>query len=100
VRRIEDQAGQWCQFERDSRGRVAEILTCGGLNAVLDYEQEHGQLSAVTLVHGNERRLAVAYGYDENGQLASVTDANGAVVRQFIYQRPHGESCERTGFHV
>ncbi|KVD51221.1 hypothetical protein WS61_03075 [Burkholderia sp. ABCPW 11] len=85
VRRIEDQAGQWCQFERDSRGRVTEILTCGGLNAVLDYEQEHGRLSAVTLVHGNERRLAVAYGYDENGQLASVTDANGAVVRQFAY---------------
>lgn len=85
VRRIEDQAGQWCQFERDSRGRVTEILTCGGLNAVLDYEQEHGRLSAVTLVHGNERRLAVAYGYDENGQLASVTDANGAVVRQFTY---------------
>ncbi|MFP3570833.1 hypothetical protein, partial [Paraburkholderia sp. SIMBA_030] len=50
VRRIEDQAGQWCQFERDSRGRVTEILTCGGLNAVLDYEQGHGRLSAVTLV--------------------------------------------------
>ncbi|WP_175719444.1 RHS repeat-associated core domain-containing protein [Burkholderia anthina] len=85
VRRIEDQAGQWCRFERDSRGRVTEILTCGGLNAVLDYEQEHGRLGAVTLVHGDERRLAVAYGYDENGQLASVTDANGAVVRQFTY---------------
>ncbi|MBY4867300.1 hypothetical protein DIE14_12775 [Burkholderia sp. Bp9017] len=85
VRRIEDQAGQWYQFERDSRGRVSEILTCGGLQAVLDYEQEHGRLSAITLVHGDERRLAVAYGYDENGQLALVTDANGSVVRQFAY---------------
>ncbi|MBR7977021.1 RHS domain-containing protein [Burkholderia vietnamiensis] len=85
VRRIEDQAGQWYQFERDSRGRVTEILTCGGLQAALDYEPEHGRLGTVTLVHGDERRVAVVYGYDENGQLASVTDANGAVVRQFTY---------------
>ncbi|MBF5012706.1 RHS repeat-associated core domain-containing protein [Burkholderia pseudomultivorans] len=85
VRRIEDQAGQWYQFERDSRGRVTEILTCGGLQAVLGYEGEHGRLGSVTLVHGDERRLAVTYEYDENGQLASVTDANGAVVRRFTY---------------
>ncbi|WP_241510341.1 RHS repeat-associated core domain-containing protein [Burkholderia seminalis] len=85
VRRIEDQAGQWCQFERDSRGRVTEILTCGGLNAVLAYEPDYGRLGSVTLVRGEARRLVVAYGYDENGQLASVTDANGAVVRQFTY---------------
>ncbi|KVP20460.1 hypothetical protein WJ86_24055 [Burkholderia multivorans] len=85
VRRIEDQAGQWYQFERDSRGRVTEIQTCGGLQAALDYEPEHGRLGAVTLVHGDERRVAVTYGYDENGQLASVTDANGAIVRRFRY---------------
>ncbi|MDR3101083.1 MAG: DUF6531 domain-containing protein, partial [Paraburkholderia sp.] len=85
VRRIEDQAGQWCQFERDSHGRVREILTCGGLQAVLDYEPEHERLGTVSLVSGEERRLAVAYGYDENGQLASVTDANGAIVRRFTY---------------
>ncbi|MCO1368335.1 RHS repeat-associated core domain-containing protein [Burkholderia multivorans] len=85
VRRIEDQAGQWYQFERDSRGRVTEIQTCGGLQAALDYELEHGRLGAVTLVHGDERRVAVTYGYDENGQLASVTDANGAIVRRFRY---------------
>lgn len=85
VRRIEDQAGQWTQFERDSQGRVREILTCGGIQAVLDYEAVHGRLATVTLVHGDERRLAVAYGYDDNGQMASVTDANGAVVRRFAY---------------
>nr|WP_254220244.1 RHS repeat-associated core domain-containing protein [Burkholderia multivorans] len=85
VRRIEDQAGQWYQFERDSRGRVTEIQTCGGLQAALDYEPEHGRLGAVTLVHGDERRVAVTYGYDENGQLTSVTDANGAIVRRFRY---------------
>ncbi|ONS53195.1 hypothetical protein A8E36_35510 [Burkholderia cenocepacia] len=85
VRRVEDQAGQWYQFERDSRGRVTEILTCGGLRAVLDYETVFGRLGTVTLVHEDERRLAVTYGYDENGQLASVTDANGAGVRQFAY---------------
>ncbi|MBY4694727.1 DUF6531 domain-containing protein [Burkholderia latens] len=85
VRRIEDQAGQWYQFERDSRGRVTEIQTCGGLQAALDYEPEHGRLGVVTLVHGDERRVAVTYGYDQNGQLASVTDANGAIVRRFRY---------------
>ncbi|KVK78136.1 hypothetical protein WJ47_17075 [Burkholderia ubonensis] len=85
VRRIEDQAGQWYQFERDSRGRVTEILTCGGVQAVLDYEPEHGRLGTFTLVHGDERRLVVAYGYDENGQMASVIDANGAVARRFTY---------------
>ncbi|MBR8061020.1 RHS repeat-associated core domain-containing protein [Burkholderia dolosa] len=85
VRRIEDQAGQWCQFERDSRGRVSEILTCGGLQAVLDYESGHGRLGAITLAHGEARSRVVAYGYDENGQLASVTDANGAVTRRFTY---------------
>ncbi|WP_230960409.1 RHS repeat-associated core domain-containing protein [Burkholderia pseudomultivorans] len=85
VRRIEDQAGQWYQFERDSRGRVTEILTCGGLQGVLEYEPEHGRLGTVTLVRGAERRVAVAYRYDENGQLASVIDANGAVVRRFTY---------------
>lgn len=85
VRRIEDQAGQWMQFERDSQGRVREILTCGGIQAVLDYEPVHGRLGTVTLVHGDERRLAVAYGYDDHGQMASVTDANGAVVRRFTY---------------
>ncbi|MCM2494318.1 DddA-like double-stranded DNA deaminase toxin [Burkholderia glumae] len=85
VRRIEDQAGQWCQFERDSRGRVREIQTCGGLLAVLDYEPEHGRLAGVSLVSGDQRRLVVAYGYDEHGQMASVTDANGALVRRFTY---------------
>jgi RHS repeat-associated protein len=85
VRRIEDQAGQWQQFERDSQGRVREILTSGGMQLVLDYVHENGRLASITAVRGDDRLVLVTYGHDEQGQLASVTDANGAVVRRFTY---------------
>jgi len=85
VRRIEDQAGQWQQFERDSQGRVREILTSGGMQVVLDYAHENGRLASIVAVSNGDRLLLVTYGYDEHGQLALVTDANGAVMRRFTY---------------
>ena len=85
VRRIEDQAGQWQQFERDSHGLVREIVTSAGVSVLLDYEPNHDRLATISALHGEERVVLVAYGYDEAGQLISVTDANGAVVRRFTY---------------
>ncbi|RDU95216.1 RHS repeat-associated core domain-containing protein [Trinickia dinghuensis] len=85
VRRIEDQAGQWQQFERDSQGRVCEIVTSGGVSVLLDYEPINDRLATISALHGEERAVLVAYGYDGGGQLASVTDANGVVVRRFTY---------------
>ncbi len=91
LRRMEDQAGQWQCFERDSQGRVREIITSGDLQLQLDYEAVHGRLatiSTVATVAGARKNLPgtlVAYGYDELGQLVSVTDANGAVARRFSY---------------
>ena len=85
VRRIEDQAGQWQQFERDSQGRVREILTSGGMQVVLDYGHENGRLASIATVHDGQRLVLVTYGYDQENQLAAVTDANGVVVRRFTY---------------
>ncbi|WGS52594.1 DUF6531 domain-containing protein [Paraburkholderia sp. D15] len=85
VRRVEDQAGQWLHYERDSLGRVREILTSGGMQVALDYEATSGRLATVSTLHDRERIVQVAYGYDDDGQLVSVTDANGAVVRRFTY---------------
>ncbi|GLU35765.1 RHS repeat-associated core domain-containing protein [Trinickia caryophylli] len=86
VRRIEDQAGQWQQFERDSQGRVRTILTSGGVQLALDYEAGHGRLASIAWIGERDRVSLVSYGYDEHGQLASVTDANGATVRAFSYE--------------
>ncbi|WP_055324663.1 RHS repeat-associated core domain-containing protein [Ralstonia solanacearum] len=85
VRRIEDQAGQWQDYARDGEGRVREILTSGGVRVALDYEPLHGRLAAIATVRDLARQVLVAYGYDDAGQLASVTDANGIVVRRFSY---------------
>jgi len=83
--RVEDQAGQWQRFDRDTDGRLHTIVTSGGACVALDYDATGMRLASMASVHGDARNVLVTYGYDQGGQLASVTDANGAVVRRFTY---------------
>jgi len=83
--RIEDQAGQWQTYERDDSGRVTRIRTSGGQELKLAYSHVKGRLTSILGSTGTRGGTMVDYGYDAHGQLASVKDANGIVVRRFAY---------------
>jgi YD repeat-containing protein len=65
---------------------VRRILTSGGIELRLEYLNVHGRLTRVERVAGRNRQTLVSYGYDLQGQLTSVSDARGEVVRRFAYQ--------------
>ncbi|EOC1280692.1 RHS repeat protein [Cronobacter turicensis] len=86
-----------CQYYSwDEHGRLARI---SGDNEALDvelaYEKSHGRLASVHQVCNGERRLLVTYGYNENGQLIEVTDADGIVTRRFGWDR----ASDMMGWH-
>ncbi len=94
LKRIEDQAGQWQDYERDILGRVSRIRTSGGQEVVLTYAADSDLLLAVHGGDGTRGGTLVEYAYDEHGQLATVRDANGKVVRRFTYE--HGLMASHT----
>jgi RHS repeat-associated protein len=83
VRRVEDRTGQWHNYQRDADHRVTAIETSGGQRLQLHYAGP--RLTGIERAEGGSPGLLVSYGFDQFGQLASVTDANGALVRQFEY---------------
>ncbi|MCA1246423.1 DUF6531 domain-containing protein, partial [Massilia sp. MS-15] len=85
LRRVEDRCGQWHAYTRDAAGQVSMIDTSAGQRLVLHYAGPYARLSGIESLEGGSPGFLVRYGYDGQGQLASVTDANGSVVRQFAY---------------
>ncbi|MCW7540925.1 DUF6531 domain-containing protein [Aquabacterium sp. A7-Y] len=84
--RIEDQLGQHIGFERDEAGRLLAVASSTGQRVALHYEHPLGRLTSVERVAGGPAVTLVRYGYDEQGQLNSVTDRAGHEVRRFEYQ--------------
>jgi RHS repeat-associated protein len=86
LQRIEDQTGHWLEFHRTgSSDNVSLIMTSGGQQLRLSYLHAMGRLTDIELVHNRKRETLVQYGYDADGQLNRVTDANGHVSRRFEY---------------
>lgn len=85
VRRVEDRTGQWHAYTRDAHERVVSIRTSGGQQLRLHYSALPSRLTQIACTHGGTPGPLVDYRYDELGQLIAVTNANGAVVRQFSY---------------
>jgi uncharacterized Zn-binding protein involved in type VI secretion len=86
LQRIEDQSGQWLAFDRNSDSpKIRFILTSGGQQLRLSYLNIKGRLTEIELSHKRKRCTLVKYGYDNDGQLTSVTDAAGQVARRFAY---------------
>jgi RHS repeat-associated protein len=55
------------------------------MSVELSYESEHGRLAAVHQIAACERYLLVRYGYNDEGQLVSVSDADEVVTRRFSW---------------
>jgi YD repeat-containing protein len=88
LQRIEDQSGHWLVFHRGGGGdEVRLIQTSGGQQLRLSYLNARGRLTDIALVHERKQHSLVQYGYDEQGQLSSVSDAAGQVTRRFEYTR-------------
>lgn len=86
VRRMEDRTGQWHAYDRDENGLVRTLRTSSGQQLALHYSRAAApRLSAIACTSGGSPGELVRYRYSALGQLASVTDANGAVVRRFDY---------------
>jgi hypothetical protein len=92
LQRIEDQCGQWLAFRRDAdtgsdsgSPNIRFIMTSGGQQLRLSYLNIKGRLTEIELTHARKRCTLVKYGYDNDGQLTSVTDAAGNVTRRFAY---------------
>jgi RHS repeat-associated protein len=92
LQRIEDQCGQWLAFRRDAdtgsdsgSPNIRFIMTSGGQQLRLSYLNIKGRLTEIELTHNRKRCTLVKYGYDNDGQLTSVTDAAGNVTRRFAY---------------
>ncbi|PWB29087.1 type IV secretion protein Rhs, partial [Pseudomonas sp. SDI] len=84
LRRIENALGQFQHFHYDEHKRLSDINAVGGIRVHLCYDGE--RLSRVERVIDNQPvEVLVRYQYDADGQLAQVTDRNGAHVRRFRY---------------
>ncbi|NHZ66978.1 DUF6531 domain-containing protein [Massilia genomosp. 1] len=85
VQRVENRTGQWHAYHRDEFGRVQTIRTSGDQQLRLHYTEAPSRLIQVECAFGGTPGPLASYGYDSLGQLISVTDANGNIVRQFTY---------------
>jgi RHS repeat-associated protein len=85
VQRVEDRSGQSLIYLRDEQDRVRTMRTGGGQQIRLHYSGVPERLAFIEMQHGATPGTLVQYGYDALGQLVSVTDANGAMTRQFTY---------------
>lgn len=92
LQRIEDRLGNHLQFERGEHGRLLQV-TGKGLRVALHYDHPLHRLTGIELIEGGTPGMLVQYSYDNNGQLAAVTDRMGHVVRRFAYQ--DGLMCEQ-----
>ncbi|MFS2223464.1 RHS repeat-associated core domain-containing protein [Pantoea sp. B65] len=72
-----NEAGQLIAVAGDNEAMVAE----------LSYEPVHGRLAAVHQRVQGQRYPLVRYGYNEQGQLVSVTDADDVTTRRFSWDR-------------
>lgn len=92
LQRIEDRFGNHLQFEREEHGRLLQV-TGKGLRVALHYDHPLHRLTGIELIEGGTPGMLVRYNYDDNGQLAAVTDRMGHVVRRFAYR--DGLMCEQ-----
>ncbi|WP_151636244.1 RHS repeat-associated core domain-containing protein [Noviherbaspirillum aerium] len=92
LQRIEDPMGNYLQFERGEHGRLLQVAG-RGQRVALHYAHPVQRLTAIELIEGGMPCMLVRYAYDDNGQLASVTDRMDRVTRRFAYQ--DGLMCEQ-----
>ncbi|MCL2894508.1 RHS repeat-associated core domain-containing protein [Brenneria tiliae] len=84
IARIYDRHENCHYFTWNSAGQLINIASDNqALEIELSYEARHGRLAAVHQLTGNERRELVSYGYNDEGQLIAVRDADGITTRRF-----------------
>ncbi|MCX2890615.1 DUF6531 domain-containing protein [Pseudomonas sp. DCB_BI] len=88
LRRVENALGHYLNFCYDRQQRLNDICATGGIRLHLCYDHRDDRLSRVERVVANSPvETLVHYRYDGHGQLAQVTDRNGAHIRRFTYQQ-------------
>ncbi|MGF6642282.1 RHS repeat-associated protein [Paraburkholderia sp. GAS82] len=90
--RLEDRNGNWIEVQREAVehiSRPARVLDSAGRTLRLTYAQAHPQrLASIDLSHGVEGEppeTLVRYTYSDAGELETVTDRSGQIVRRFAY---------------
>lgn len=99
VSETQTRSGLGISFHRDRAGRLREIVDSAGRSIQLELDAE-GRIVALTAPHPDspEHRFAVArYAYDSDGNLASMTDALGHVVRYGYDGHLLAKETDRTG---
>ncbi|MDI3390734.1 RHS repeat-associated core domain-containing protein [Streptomyces sp. B-S-A8] len=85
IEQIDDRNGNWITFSYDADGTPTEINHCGGYRLRLTTAE--GRVTALHLAaaapDGTDRQL-LGYGYDESGNLVTVTNSSGLPL-QFTY---------------
>ncbi|WP_338794227.1 DUF6531 domain-containing protein [Bernardetia sp. MNP-M8] len=84
IRFIENDLGFRIVFEYNGQGHLNRIIDSAGRNIYVETDFE-GRVKAVHTQNQNETIYLIRYDYDEEGNLAHVTDANG-VTKHFEYQ--------------
>ncbi|UXY11199.1 DUF6531 domain-containing protein [Kosakonia sp. ML.JS2a] len=88
IQRIYDRHENAHYYSWNEKGQLTRISSDNeALDVELEYESRFGRLSAVYQICAGERRLLVSYRYNDQGQLITVTDADGVVTRQFGWDR-------------
>ncbi|WP_408588576.1 RHS repeat-associated core domain-containing protein [Paraburkholderia bannensis] len=88
--RLEDRNGNWIEVARDEAdGKPQRLLDATGRVLALNYAEAHpSRIASIDLVRGADGEQAdtlVRYAYSVDGELTSVTDRSGHVVRNFAY---------------
>ncbi|WP_193323321.1 RHS repeat-associated core domain-containing protein [Erwinia endophytica] len=88
IRRIYDRHENSQHFSWNDAGQLVGIAGDNeALDVRLSYEPLHGRLVAVHQVVDGGHRLLVRYGYNSQGQLTDVHDADGIETRRFSWDR-------------
>uniref|UniRef100_UPI002ABD88DF DUF6531 domain-containing protein n=1 Tax=Paraburkholderia sp. J67 TaxID=2805435 RepID=UPI002ABD88DF len=88
--RLEDRNGNWIEIARDEAdGKPLRLLDGTGRVLALNYAHTHpARIETIDLVRGVDGEppeTLVRYAYTDQGELATVTDRSGHVMRRFAY---------------
>jgi RHS repeat-associated protein len=93
---IRNEAGFMISFHYNGTGRLLQIIDSAGRQLKLGHDTA-GRILRVTAVHKGAQRLMVSYAYNEEGDLAAITDALGQTTRIVYKNHLMVEKTDRNG---
>lgn len=93
---VQNEAGFNIRLRYSSQGRLEQIADSAGRRIVPTLDNK-GRITSLTAHHRGQQRLLVRYAYNEDGDLAEITDALGQVTGMRYEQHLMRSKTDRNG---